>query len=70
MTSFAMIIGLLPLMFATGVGANGNSTIGTGAVGGMLVGTVLQLFIVPALFVIFQGLQERFKKNDPEAAQL
>ncbi|MDD4820165.1 MAG: efflux RND transporter permease subunit [Flavobacteriales bacterium] len=70
MTSFAMIIGLLPLMFSTGVGANGNSTIGTGAVGGMLVGTILQLFIVPALFVIFQGFQERFKKNDPEAAEL
>ena len=70
MTSFAMVIGLLPLMFASGVGANGNSTIGTGAVGGMLIGTVLQIFIVPALFVIFQGLQERFKKEDPEAAEM
>lgn len=70
MTSFAMVIGLLPLMFASGVGANGNSTIGTGAVGGMLIGTILQIFIVPALFVIFQGLQERFKKDDPETAEL
>ena len=70
MTSFAMVIGLLPLMFASGVGANGNSTIGTGAVGGMLIGTILQIFIVPALFVIFQGLQERFKKEDPEAAEM
>lgn len=70
MTSLAMVIGLLPLMFATGVGANGNSTIGTGAVGGMLVGTILQIFIVPALFVIFQSLQERFKKHDTEAEQL
>ena len=49
---------------------NGNSTIGTGAVGGMLIGTILQIFIVPALFVIFQGLQERFKKEDPEAAEM
>jgi HAE1 family hydrophobic/amphiphilic exporter-1 len=70
MTSLAMVIGLLPLMFASGVGANGNSTIGTGAVGGMLVGTILQIFIVPALFVIFQSLQERFKKNDTEAEQI
>ena len=69
-TSLAMVIGLLPLMFASGVGANGNSTIGTGAVGGMLVGTILQIFIVPALFVIFQSLQERFKKNDTEAEQI
>jgi HAE1 family hydrophobic/amphiphilic exporter-1 len=70
MTSLAMVIGLLPLMFASGVGANGNSTIGTGAVGGILVGTILQIFIVPALFVIFQSLQERFKKNDTEAEQI
>lgn len=61
MTSLAMVIGLLPLMFATGVGANGNSTLGTGAIGGMLVGMILQIFIVPAMFVTFEHLQEKFK---------
>ncbi len=61
MTSLAMIIGLLPLMFASGVGKNGNSTMGAAAVGGMLIGTVCQVFIVPALFCIFQWLQEKIK---------
>ncbi len=61
MTSLAMIIGLLPLMFAMGVGANGNRALGSAAVGGMLIGMICQIFIVPALFVIFQSLQERFK---------
>ena len=61
MTSLAMVIGLLPLMFAHGVGANGNSTLGTGAVGGMLIGMIGQIFIVPALFVAFEYLQEKFK---------
>ena len=60
MTSFALIIGLLPLMFATGAGANGNRALGTGAVGGMLIGMILQVLIVPALFVIFQKIQEKF----------
>jgi HAE1 family hydrophobic/amphiphilic exporter-1 len=60
MTSLAMIIGLLPLMFASGVGKNGNQTLGAAAVGGMLIGTFIQIFIVPALFVIFQWLQEKF----------
>ena len=59
MTSLAMVVGLLPLMFATGVGANGNSTLGASAVGGMLVGMVLQVLIVPCLFVVCQWLQER-----------
>lgn len=59
MTSLAMVIGLLPLMFASGVGKNGNQTLGAAAVGGMLIGTVCQLFIVPALFAVFQWLQER-----------
>ena len=59
MTSLAMIIGLLPLMFASGVGKNGNQTLGAAAVGGMLLGTICQLFVVPALFCIFQWLQER-----------
>lgn len=61
MTSFAMVIGLLPLMFAFGVGANGNRSLGTSAVGGMFVGMICQIFIVPSLFVMFQSLQERFK---------
>ena len=61
MTSLTMVFGMLPLMFATGAGANGSRTVGVGTVGGMLLGTVGLLFIVPALFVIFQTLQERFK---------
>ena len=61
MTSLAMIIGLLPMMFASGVGKNGNQTLGAAAVGGMLIGTVCQLFVVPALFVLFQSLQERMR---------
>lgn len=59
MTSFTLIFGMLPLMFATGVGANGNISLGVGVVGGMLIGTIALIFIVPALFVIFQGIQER-----------
>ncbi|HBI01045.1 MAG TPA: efflux RND transporter permease subunit [Flavobacterium sp.] len=70
MTSFAFILGLLPLAFASGVGAVGNRSIGMGAVGGMLVGTLLGVFVIPVLFVIFQGLQERIsgksKETDPE----
>lgn len=61
MTSLAMVVGLLPLMFASGVGANGNSTLGTGAVGGMFIGMICQIFVVPALFVAFQYLQEKVK---------
>lgn len=60
MTSLAMVIGLLPLMFASGVGKNGNQTLGAAAVGGMLIGTLCQIFVVPALFVAFQWLQEKF----------
>ena len=60
MTSLAMIIGLLPMMFASGVGKNGNQTLGAAAVGGMLIGTLIQIFVVPALFVLFQSLQEKF----------
>ena len=59
MTSLAMIIGLLPMMFASGVGKNGNQTLGAAAVGGMLIGTLCQIFVVPTLFVIFQSLQEK-----------
>lgn len=60
MTSLALIIGLLPLMFASGAGANGNQALGTGAIGGMLIGMILQVLIVPSLFVAFQTLQEKF----------
>ncbi|MBQ8457653.1 MAG: efflux RND transporter permease subunit [Prevotella sp.] len=59
MTSLAMVIGLLPMMFASGVGKNGNQTLGAAAVGGMLIGTICQVLVVPALFVIFQSLQEK-----------
>jgi HAE1 family hydrophobic/amphiphilic exporter-1 len=59
MTSFAFIVGLLPLTWATGGSALGNRSIGTGAVGGMLTGVLLGVFIIPVLFVIFQSLQER-----------
>ena len=61
MTSLAMVVGLLPLMFASGVGHNGNQTLGAAAVGGMLIGTLCQVFVVPSLFAIFQYLQERIK---------
>jgi len=60
MTSLALIIGLLPMMFAYGVGANGNQALGTGSVGGMLIGMIFQIFLVPALFVAFQLIQEKF----------
>ncbi|MBT1704041.1 efflux RND transporter permease subunit [Chryseosolibacter indicus] len=63
MTSFAFIFGMLPLMIASGAGAAGNRSIGTGAIGGMLIGTLIGLFIIPVLFVVFQSLQERFKTN-------
>jgi HAE1 family hydrophobic/amphiphilic exporter-1 len=69
MTSLAFIFGLMPLMFASGVGAIGNRSIGTGAVGGMLVGTLFGVFVIPVLYIIFQTLQENvydfkiFNKN-------
>ncbi|MGL5014090.1 MAG: efflux RND transporter permease subunit [Bacteroidales bacterium] len=61
MTSLTMVFGMLPLLFATGVGANGSRAIGVGTVGGMLVGTFALLFVVPVMFIIFQTLQEKFK---------
>lgn len=64
MTVLTMVFGMLPLMFSTGVGANGNRSLGTGAVGGMIIGTLALLFIVPVLFVIFQHIQEHFKKPE------
>jgi HAE1 family hydrophobic/amphiphilic exporter-1 len=59
MTSFAFILGLVPLMLASGAGAAGNHSIGTGAVGGMLIGTVLGVFVIPVLYIIFQTLHEK-----------
>ena len=61
MTVLTMVIGMIPLMFSTGVGANGNTTIGTGVVGGMVIGTLALLFVLPVLFIIFQWLQEKVK---------
>lgn len=61
MTALTMIFGLLPMMFSTGVGANGNSSLGASAVGGMIIGTFALLFIVPALFIFFQHLQEKIR---------
>ncbi len=62
MTSFAFIFGLTPLVLASGVGAEGNRAIGTGAVGGLLIGTILGVFVIPILFILFQWLQEKVKK--------
>ena len=59
MTSMTMIFGLLPLALATGVGANGNRSLGVGAIGGMFIGTIALLFIVPVLFIFFQAIEER-----------
>ena len=56
-----MVIGLLPMMFAHGVGANGNRALGAGSVGGMLIGMICQIFVVPALFCVFQLIQEKFR---------
>lgn len=68
MTSFAFIFGLMPLMVASGAGALGNKSIGTGAVGGMLIGTMFGLFVIPILFIVFQSLQEKIsgKKDEDE----
>ncbi len=63
MTSFAFIFGLLPLVLATGVGAAGNRSIGTGAAGGLLIGTVTGVFVIPILFMLFQWLQEKVGKK-------
>jgi HAE1 family hydrophobic/amphiphilic exporter-1 len=66
MTSFAFIFGLVPLAISSGAGAAGNRSIGTGAIGGMLIGTLLGVFVIPVLFIIFQSLQERLSgKREP-----
>lgn len=65
---FAKIFGMLPLMFSTGAGANGNSSLGTGVVGGMAVGTLALLFVVPVFYIIFEYLQEKIRKPMEEEA--
>ncbi|WP_199118140.1 efflux RND transporter permease subunit [Pedobacter sp. ASV28] len=65
MTSFAFILGIMPLMLSFGVGAAGNTSIGTGAVGGMLFGTVFGVFVIPVLFIVFQTLQEKVSSKSP-----
>ena len=64
MTSFALIIGLLPLMFASGVGAVGNRSIGISAVGGMFVGTMIGILVIPTLYIVFQVIQDKFTKKE------
>ena len=68
MTVLTMVFGMLPLVFAHGVGAHGNSTLGSGVVGGMIIGTLALLFLVPALFIVFQTIQEKIKplEFDPD----
>ena len=61
MTVLTMVFGMLPLMFSHGVGANGNSTLGSGVIGGMLIGTLALLFLVPSLFIVFQYMQEKIR---------
>jgi hydrophobic/amphiphilic exporter-1 (mainly G- bacteria), HAE1 family len=63
MTSFAFIFGIMPLMVSSGAGAEGNRSIGTGAVGGMFIGTVFGVFVIPVLFIVFQSLQERISRK-------
>lgn len=62
MTVLTMIFGMIPLMFATGAGANGNSSLGTGVVGGMFIGTLALLFVVPVFYITFEYLQEKIRK--------
>ncbi|MGI4872424.1 MAG: efflux RND transporter permease subunit [Janthinobacterium lividum] len=70
MTSFAFVFGLLPLLFASGAGANGNRSIGAGAIGGMLFGTLVGVFFIPVLFIIFESLQERISGPPKTREQL
>ncbi|MDU1905931.1 MAG: efflux RND transporter permease subunit [Dysgonomonas sp.] len=63
MTSFAFIFGLMPLMFASGAGAIGNRSIGISAIGGMFIGTMIGILVIPSLYIIFQSIQEKFSKS-------
>ena len=69
MTSFAFILGLMPLVLANGVGAIGNRSIGTGAVGGLLIGTLIGVFITPVFFIVFQGFQEKISRKSATTNQ-
>lgn len=70
MTVLCMVFGMLPLMFSTGAGANGNSSLGTGVVGGLLVGSLSLIFVVPVFYVVFEWLQEKVRKPYDEEADL
>lgn len=70
MTSSTMIFGMLPMMFSSGVGANGNISIGVSTVGGMLIGTIALLFIVPALFIVFQNIEEKVMPKRKTSIQM
>lgn len=70
MTVLCMIFGMLPLMFSSGAGANGNSSLGTGVVGGMVVGTLALLFVVPVFYIIFEFLQEKIRPPMEEEADV
>lgn len=70
MTVLTMIFGMIPLMFSTGAGANGNSSLGTGVVGGMIIGTLALLFVVPVFFIVFEYLQEKIRKPLHKEADL
>jgi Cu/Ag efflux pump CusA len=63
MTVLTMIFGMLPLMFSSGAGANGNSSLGTTVVGGMLIGTLALLFVVPVFYIIFEYMQEKIRPH-------
>jgi HAE1 family hydrophobic/amphiphilic exporter-1 len=69
MTSFAFILGLVPLMLSSGAGATGNKSIATGAIGGMLIGTIIGVFVIPILFIVFQTLQEKFSGPPEDTLQ-
>ena len=69
MTSFAFILGLMPLALAKGVGSEGNNSIGSGAAGGMLIGTILGVFVIPILFILFQWLQEKVSSKPAVISQ-
>jgi len=69
MTSFAFIAGLIPLTIASGAGAIGNRTIGTAAAGGMLIGTLIGIFLIPGLYVVFESIASSFKKANSEAVK-
>ena len=63
MTVLTMVFGMIPMAMSSGVGANGSRSLATGVIGGMIVGTLALLFLVPSLFIVFQYIQERVKHN-------